>query len=138
MKTEVLRVAGRAGLKVILVANGGLRPSRDPMIETILVPQGADVADDWIAERAGPGDIVVTADVPLAHRVVTAGAEAIGPTGRPFTEGSIGMALAMRDLNQDLREAGTISGYNAAFGPKQRARFVSAFADAIQRQRSRR
>src|SRR5690606_93780 len=103
VKDEVLRVAERHGLVVTFVANFGLRPSRDPMIRSVMVPQGADAADDWIVEHAGASDLVVTSDIPLASRALKKGAAVLGPTGKPFTEQSIGMALAMRDLNQHLR-----------------------------------
>src|SRR5687768_5643678 len=110
VKEEVVRVASRHGTMVTFVANSGLRPSRDPLIRNVVVPQGADAADDWIAEHAAPGDIVVTADIPLAGRVLARGAIVLGPTGRPFTTDSIGMALAMRELNQHRRETGESRG----------------------------
>lgn len=124
VKDEILRVAGRHGVMVTMVANFGLRPSRDPMVRHIVVPQGADAADDWIAEAAGQGDIVVTSDIPLASRALAKGAHALGPTGRAFTTDSIGMALAMRDLNRHLRETGESRGLNAGFTPKDRSRFL--------------
>lgn len=124
VKDEILRVAGRHGVMVTMVANFGLRPSRDPMVRHIVVPQGADAADDWIAEAAGQGDIVVTSDIPLASRALANGAHALGPTGRAFTTDSIGMALAMRDLNRHLRETGESRGLNAGFTPKDRSRFL--------------
>ena len=132
VKPEVLRLAGRAGLVTVLVANNGLRPSRDPLVRTVTVPQGADAADDWIVEHVTAADIVITADVPLAHRAVEKGANVLGPTGRPFTPDSIGMALAMRDLKQDLRESGAIAGYNPGFTQKDRLAFTDALARAIQ------
>ena len=133
VKDEILRVAGRRGLTVTFVANSGLRPSRDPLVKTVIVPQGPDIADDWIVEHAASGDIVITADVPLASRCVAIGALALGPTGRAFTPESVGMALAVRNLNQQFREAGESKGYNKEFGPKDRAAFVSALAQAIDR-----
>jgi uncharacterized protein len=133
VKDEVLRVAARHGLKVTLVANRGLRPSRDPMVAHVLVPQGADAADDWIAEHAAAGDIVVTADIPLAGRCLRAGATVLGPTGRPFTESSIGMALAMRELNQHLRETGESRGLNAGYTSKDRSAFLQALDEAVVR-----
>lgn len=133
VKDEVLRVAERHGLKVILVANFGLRPSRDPMIEHVLVPQGADAADDWIVEAAEAGDIVVTADIPLAGRTLQKGALVLGPTGRPFTQSSIGMALAMRELNQHLRETGESRGLNAGYTAKDRRAFLQALDEAVVR-----
>lgn len=114
------------------VANSGLRPSRDPLVKHILVPQGADAADDWIVEQVTDRDIVVTADIPLADRAVAKGAAVLGPTGRPFTPDSIGMALAMRNLKQDLRESGDIAGYNPGFTQKDRLQFTNALAQAVQ------
>ena len=133
VKDEVVRVAERHGLVVIFVANFGLRPSRDPMVRSVMVPQGADAADDWIGYNAGAGDIVVTSDIPLAGRALKKGAVVLGPTGKPFTEQSIGMALAMRELNQHLRETGESKGYNAAFSPRDRSAFLSALDQAVRR-----
>lgn len=133
VKAEVLKIADRAGLVTTLVANSGLRPSRDPLVRTIIVPQGPDVADDWIVEHATEADIVITSDIPLAHRCVQNGAQVLGPTGRPFTSESIGMALAMRDLKQDLRESGAISGHNPGFTPRDRQTFTDALARAVQK-----
>ncbi len=133
VKPEILKVAERRGIKVIFVANGGLRPSRDPNVENVIVGAAFDAADDWIAGRAGPADIVVTADVPLASRCVASGAQVIGPTGNAFDEKSIGMALAMRNLKQDLREAGEIKGYNRAFTARDRSAFIEALERAIRR-----
>lgn len=133
VKDEVVRVATRHGLKVTFVANFGLRPSRDPMIEHVMVPQGPDIADDWIADRAEDGDIVITSDIPLARRALDKGAAVLGPTGRPFTTESIGMALAMRELNQHLRETGESRGINAGFTPKDRSAFLQALDEAVVR-----
>jgi len=133
VKDEVIRVAGRHGLVVTYVANFGLRPSRDPMIRNIVVPQGADAADDWIVEHATAGDIVVTADIPLARRALDRGAVVLGPSGRPFTTQSIGMALAMRELNQHLRETGESRGLNAGFTAKDRQSFLQALDEAVVR-----
>jgi uncharacterized protein YaiI (UPF0178 family) len=125
VKEEAVRVAQRHGLLVTFVSNGGLRPSRDPMIRHVVVPKSADAADDWIVESTAPNDIVVTADIPLAARTVGLGAHVLGPTGRPFTQETIGMAVAMRDLKQHLRETGESKGYNAGFSPADRSRFLS-------------
>ena len=133
VKDEVLRVAQRHGVKVTFVANRGLRPSRDPMLVHVLVPQGADAADDWITEHAAAGDLVVTTDIPLAGRCLKAGATVLGPTGRPFTESSIGMALAMRELNQHLRETGESRGLNAGFAARDRSAFLQALDEAVVR-----
>lgn len=133
VKGEVVKVAERHGLVVTFVSNGGLRPSRDPMIRHVVVSKSADAADDWIVENAKANDIVVTADIPLAARTVEIGAHVIGPTGRPFTPESIGMAVAMRDLKQHLRETGESKGFNASFGPQDRSRFLSALDQAVRR-----
>ena len=133
VKDEVVRVAERHDLRVTFVANGGLRPSRDPMIRNIVVPQGADAADDWIVEHSRANDIAVTADVPLAARLVEKGVLTLGPTGRAFTAESIGMAVAMRDLKQHLRESGEIKGYNPGFSHRDRSAFLSALDQAVRR-----
>lgn len=133
VKDEILRVAGRHAVKVTFVANFGLRPSRDPMIANVVVPQGADAADDWIVEHADAGDIVITSDIPLARRALEKGAVVMGPTGRPFTQSSIGMALAMRELNQHLRETGESRGLNAGFTAKDRSAFLQALDEAVVR-----
>ncbi|MAN76589.1 YaiI/YqxD family protein [Pelagibacterium flavum] len=126
VKAEAARVAERHGLVLTLVANFGLRPSRDPMVRHIMVPQGADAADDWIVEHAGPGDIVITSDIPLASRALEKGAHVLGPTGKAFTTASIGMALAMRELNQHLRETGESKGYNREFTARDKSNFLQA------------
>jgi len=133
VKDEITRVGSRHGIEMIFVANSGLRPSRDPLIRNVLVPQGADVADDWIAEAATARDAVVTADIPLASRALAKGATVMGPTGKLFTEASIGMALAMRELNQHLRETGESRGLNAGFTAKDRSRFLQALDEAVVR-----
>ena len=124
VKEEVTRVAERHRLHVIFVSNGGLRPSRDPMIRHVVVPGKADAADDWIVEHAVAGDIGITADVPLAARLVEKGLQVLAPTGRLFTRESIGMDVAMRNLKQDLREAGEIKGYNPGFTARDRSTFL--------------
>ena len=132
VKDEVVTVAERHGLVVTFVSNGGLRPSRDPMIRNVVVSKGADAADDWIVENARPNDIIVTADIPLASRAVALGAHVLGPTGRPFTPETIGMAVAMRDLKQHLRETGESKGYNSSFTRQDRSRFLQALEEAVQ------
>lgn len=126
VKDEVVKVAERFGFVVTFVSNGGLRPSRDPMIRNVVVPKSADAADDWIVDNAKANDIVVTADIPLAARSVAAGALVLGPTGKAFTPENIGMAIAMRDLKQHLRETGESKGYNAGFTREDRSRFLGA------------
>lgn len=132
VKDEVMRVAERHGLLVAFVANSWMRLPEGPLVERIVVSDGPDAADDWIASRIGPYDIAVTADIPLAARCLKAGAQAIGPTGKPFTDASIGMALAMRDLMRDLREAGSVSGGHAAFTRGDRSKFLQALETAVQ------
>ena len=136
VKDEVLKVAERHDMVVTLVANGGMRPSRDPMIRTMIVAQGADVADDWIVEQARAGDIVITADIPLAKRCLENNCLVLGPTGRQFDPENIGMALAMRELNQHLRETGASKGYNKGFTPKDRSQFLSALEMAVRQVKS--
>lgn len=136
VKAEILKVAERHAFEVTFVANSGLRPSRDPMVKNVIVSAGFDAADDWIAERAGPADIVITADVPLAVRCVAASAFVTGPTGRVFDETNIGMASAMRDLGQHLRETGESKGYNAAFSPRDRSKFLETLDRLCRRAKS--
>jgi uncharacterized protein YaiI (UPF0178 family) len=133
VKSEIYRVAERHGLKVFVVANAPIAVPREPSIERVVVPGGMDEADHWIAARARPGAIVVTADIPLASRSVKAGAVAIAPNGRQFTEDSIGMALATRNLMDDLRSAGGTTRGPDPFTPKDRSGFLSALDLAIVR-----
>ncbi|MEQ9637501.1 MAG: YaiI/YqxD family protein [Devosia marina] len=126
VKEEAKKVAERLGLVITIVSNGGIRPSRDPMVQVVVVAAGADAADDWIVEHAKANDIVLTSDIPLASRAIDKGCHVLGFTGKPFTPASIGMALAMRDLKQHLRETGEISGHNASFRPTDRSAFLSA------------
>jgi uncharacterized protein len=130
LKAEVYRVAGRHGLKVHVVANSFMAVPRDPLIERVVVGSGPDAADDWIAERAGRGDIVVTSDVPLASRCVKAGADVIAPNGRS-SEASVGLALATRDLMDHLRTTGEMTGGPRPFSPRDRSSFLSALNQAI-------
>ncbi len=133
VKEEVYRVARRYELKVYVISNGGVRVPIDPLIEMVIVAQGPDVADDWIVVRATAGDIVVTADIPLAHRCLQNGAQAIGPTGRPFTQASIGAAMAQRGLMEHLRSTGEITGGPKPFAAGDRSRFLQALDEAINR-----
>jgi uncharacterized protein YaiI (UPF0178 family) len=132
VKREVEQVATRHGLVVHIVSNGGIRPSPNPLLRNVIVAEGADAADDWIAEHIGAGDIAITADIPLASRCLTNGAVVLGPTGKPFTEESIGMALGMRDLHKHLREATGQQTFNAGFTKQDRSRFLGALETAIQ------
>lgn len=128
-----MRVAERHGLVVHFVSNSWMRLPEGPLIKRMVVAEGPDAADDWIAERIGARDIAVTADIPLAARCLKAGAQVIGPTGKPFTESGIGMALAMRELSAHLRETGESKGYNASFTRQDRSRFLEALEHAVQR-----
>ncbi len=131
MKPEIYRVAERYGLKVYVVANAFMAVPRSDMIERVVVPEGPDIADDWIAERATETDIVITADIPLAGRCVKKGASVIGPTGKSFTEDSIGMALATRDLLTDLRSAGATTRGPPPLSRQDISRFLSALDLAV-------
>src|ERR1700736_2840743 len=133
VKDEIYRVALRHGLPVSVVAGNFIRIPRDPLIERIAAGSGMDAADDWIAERAAEGDIVITSDIPLASRCVKAGAEVIAPNGKPFTEQSIGMTLAVRNLMTDLRSSGEITGGPKSFAPRDRSTFLSALDQTIRR-----
>jgi uncharacterized protein YaiI (UPF0178 family) len=133
VKNEVYKVAGRHKVRTSVVANSWMQVPSDPLIERVVVPSGLDVADDWIAERARRGVIVVTTDVPLAARCVKAGADVIAPTGKAFTEQSIGMALATRNLMDQLRSAGEITGGPRPFASGDRSAFLSALDLAITR-----
>ena len=133
VKEQVYKVAERYGLKVFVVANAFIQVPRADWIERVVVPQGPDIADDWIAERAGAGDVVITADIPLAGRAVKNGAAAVSPAGKEFTQNSIGLALATRNLMQGLRETGEITGGPAPFAARDRSAFLSALDLVIMR-----
>ena len=133
VKPEIYRVAERHGTKVFVVSNSVMAIPPAPWIERVIVSDGPDAADDWIVERAVRGDIVVTADIPLAARGVKAGADVIGPTGRAFTEASIGDTLATRNLMDDLRSAGMITGGPKPFTARDRSAFLSALDLAVTR-----
>lgn len=137
VKAEVETVATRHNLVVHIVSNGGIRPSRNPLLRTVIVDAGADAADDWIAEHIQPGDIAITADIPLASRCLKKDAFVLGPTGKPFTEQTIGMALGMRDLHRHLREATGGQTFNAGFTKADRSRFLNALENAIQASKRR-
>ena len=137
MKAEIYRVAERYKLKVFVVSNSYLNVPRDPRHELVVVSDSFDAADNWIAERAGPDDIVVTADIPLADRSIKAGASVIGNTGVPFTSASIGMAMANRELLSNLRAMGEITGGPKPMAQRDRSRFLSALDETIQKIRRR-
>jgi len=137
VKAEIYRVAERYKLKVFVVSNSYLNVPRDPRHELVVVSDSFDAADNWIAERVGPDDIVVTADIPLADRSIKAGASVIGNTGLPFTPASIGMAMANRELLSNLRAMGEITGGPKPMAQRDRSRFLSALDEAIQKTRRR-
>jgi uncharacterized protein len=125
VKAEAERVATRHGLTMFVVSNGGIRPSPHPLVQTIIVPDGPDVADMWIADRAGPGDVVVTGDIPLAAHCIANGARVIKHNGETLTERNIGQVLAARDLMADLRAADPFrQGGGKMFSKADRARFL--------------
>lgn len=133
VKDEAARVAVRHKLVVTFVANSGARPTRDPMIRYVTVPLGPDAADDWIVAQLQPNDIVVTADILLASRAVSEGAHVIAPNGKQHTVQSIGMAVAMRNLKQQLRESGEDRGLNAEFSPNDRSLFLQTLHNVADR-----
>ena len=126
VKDEAIRVAERHKLKLFIVSNGGIRPNPHPLVETVIVPDGPDIADKWIADRIGPGDICITGDVPLASRCIEAGAAAIKHNGEVFTQANMGQRLAMRDLMADMRAANPLNqgGGNKPFSKADRSRFL--------------
>jgi uncharacterized protein YaiI (UPF0178 family) len=133
VKEEAERVATRHGVPMKLVCNGGIRPSRNPLVELVIVPDGPDVADMWIADRAGKGDVVVTGDIPLAAKCVAAGAAVLKHNGEPLTEKNIGQVLATRDLMADLRAADPFrQGGGKGFTKADRSRFLEALDRLLQ------
>ena len=132
VKAEAERVATRHGLRMVLVSNGGLRPARNPLVETVIVADGPDVADMWIADRAAAGDVVVTSDIPLAAKCLEAGASVLKPNGEALTRANIGNVLATRDLMADLRAADPFrQGGGKGFTRADRARFLDALERAV-------
>ncbi|EIE51835.1 hypothetical protein AL036_08740 [Salipiger aestuarii] len=133
VKDEAERVATRHKCPMFVVSNGGLRPSRNPLVETVIVPDGPDVADMWIADRCGPGDVVVTGDIPLAAKCIEAGAQVLRHNGERFTPANIGQQLAMRDLMADLRAANPLGagGSGKGFTKADRSRFLNALEQAL-------
>ena len=132
VKDEALKVANRHGLVIHYVSNSWMRLPEGELVHRVVVQDGPDAADNWIADAIAAGDIVVTQDIPLAARCLKKGARAIGNSGKPFTDASIGMALAMRELSQHLRETGESKGFNAAFIKQDRSRFLEALEQAVQ------
>ena len=130
VKSETYKVAERWQWSVLVVANQYIQTPQSPLIRCITVEKGDDVADDWIAERCEPGDVVITSDIPLAARCLEKGARVLGQKGREFTENSIGEALAGRELSQNLREMGVMTGGPRPMSPGDRSRFLERL-DAI-------
>lgn len=132
VKDETIQVAARHNLKTFMVCDGGIRPSANPMVELVIVTQGADAADDWIAEHISKADICVTNDIPLAARCLEKNALAIKPNGELFTENGIGMALANRELMQGLRETGQITGGPRPYSKSDRSAFLNKLETTVQ------
>ena len=134
VKAEAERVAVRHGIGMVLVSNGGIRPSAHPLVESVFVPEGPDAADMWIADRAGPGDIVVTSDIPLAAKAVAAGALVVKPNGEELNGANLGNALATRDLMADLRAADPFrQGGGRPYSKADRSRFLEALERAMRK-----
>ncbi len=134
VKAEVEKVGTRHKVKMFVVSNGGIRPSPNPFVETVIVPDGPDIADIWIADRAGAGDIVITGDIPLAARCIENGAQVLKHNGEVFTQANIGNILATRDLMADVRAANPFhQGGGKAFGKADRSRFLNALETAIRK-----
>lgn len=133
VKDEIYRVAERHRWPVSVVAGNFIRVPDHPLIERIAAGPGMDAADNWIAERAQKSDIVITSDIPLAARCVKSGADVIAPNGKPFTEQSIGMTLAVRNLMTDLRSSGEVTGGPRGFLPRDRSAFLSSLDQTIRR-----
>lgn len=132
VKAEAERVATRHKITMKLVSNGGLRPSPNPLVESVIVPEGPDVADMWIADRASKGDVVITSDIPLAAKVVANGAQVLKPNGEALTAANVGNALATRDLMTDLRAADPFrQGGGRPFSKADRSRFLDALERSI-------
>ena len=132
VKQEVYRVARRYGLEVTLVANSWMRVPDERRVALEVVEDGFDAADDWIVDHVRPGDIVITADIPLASRCLKGGARVIGPTGRPFTDANIGQAVATRDLLAGMRGAGEMTGGPPPVTKRDRSRFLQQLDELIQ------
>ena len=135
VKDEIYRVADRYALPVIVVSNSWIRVPREPRIELVVVEAGPDAADDWIAARAGAGDVVITADIPLADRALQSGAQALHPAGQPFTSANIGSALASRSIGEHLRAMGEVTRGPKPFTAADRSLFLQALDAAVVRAR---
>lgn len=137
VKAEAERVATRHSVRMYVVSNGGLRPSRNPLVETIIVPDGPDVADMWIADRCGAGDVVVTGDIPLAAKCIEAGAQVLKHNGEALTGANIGNVLATRDLMADIRAADPFrQGGGKGFTKADRSRFLDSLERSLRKVRT--
>lgn len=133
VKDEAIKVAVRHSLPIIFVSNSWMRLDDHPLIERVIVAEGPDEADNRIIEMMQEGDIIVTSDIPLASRALERAGHVLGPTGKPFNDDNIGMALAMRELKQELRETGEIKGHNPGFTKGDRSAFLEALENIIQK-----
>ena len=134
VKAEAERVATRLGVRMVLVSNGGIRPSQNPLVDSVFVSDGPDEADKWIADQCGPGDVVVTGDIPLAARCVEAGARVVKHNGEELTATNIGMVLATRDLMTDLRSADPFrQGGGRLFSKADRSRFLDVLDRVVRK-----
>ncbi|MFT4742373.1 MAG: hypothetical protein ACI91Z_000345 [Yoonia sp.] len=138
VKAEIERVGTRHKVQMFVVSNGGIRPSPNPLVETVVVPDGPDIADIWIADRAGPGDVVITGDIPLAARCVENGAMVLKHNGEPLTTANIGNVLATRDLMTDMRAADPFrQGSGKPFSKADRSRFLDGLERALRASQKR-
>jgi uncharacterized protein YaiI (UPF0178 family) len=137
VKSEIVRVATRHVIPVHMVSNSWMRLEESPLIHRVVVSDGFDAADDWIAEHIGMGDVAITSDIPLADRCLKQGASVMGPTGKPFTSDNIGPALATRDLMSHLRDIGEVRGGGPTFSKKDRSNFLQELEVALQRLKRR-
>ncbi len=137
VKDEVYRVAERYALQVFVVSNSWIRTPRSPLITSVVVDEGPDVADDWIAERAGAADVVITADIPLAQRVLSSGGQALHSNGKVFTPDNIGGALASRAIGEHLRSVGAMTSGPPPFAAADRSRFLQSLDAAVTKARRR-
>jgi uncharacterized protein YaiI (UPF0178 family) len=137
VKDETYKVAARYGLKTLVVSNSFIQIPVSPLIARTIVDAGPDVADDWIAEQAVPGDVVITNDIPLAERVLAKDAHAIAPNGRAFTKDSIGAAIAQRALMEHIRSTGEITGGPRPFAPADRSQFLQTLDQVISKEKRR-
>ena len=137
VKDETYKVAARYGLHTFVVSNSFIQIPKSPLIARMIVDAGPDIADDWIAEQAVAGDVVITNDIPLAGRVLAKDAHAIAPNGRPFTKDSIGAALAQRAIMEHIRSTGEITGGPSPFSSGDRSKFLQALDETITREKRR-